>query len=352
MNPLFDLANRQQVYLERLKAGFAGSWDSQQGRLREEIRLTLAALEVPDMQDLNRVQLEKLLIGLRQAHLKVSRPVIAAFFQQLPELAEYAAGAELAGLVGAIANAPRFNAPTANAAFQRALKEPLQATGQILSEFIRTWPEADALRVSNLVRRGWAQGKTVAQMVRDAIGTRANKYEDGFLEVSRHHARTVINTATQHVASAARLDLWERNADIVEKYQWVSTLDRKTSQQCKSLDGQIFEPGKGPLPPIHPNCRSTTIGVLNPKFDFLKAGRTRSSELGYVPGDQSFYSWLKTQDQTFQETALGKTRARLFRDGGLTEERFRALNIGRDFEPLSLVDMKRIEPQAFARAGL
>jgi SPP1 gp7 family putative phage head morphogenesis protein len=209
--------------------------------------------------------------------------------------------------------------------------------------------------VGNTVRNGWAQGKTLSQMVREVIGTKAGGYKDGILETSRRAASTVIHTATQHVANAARQSVWEANGDIVEKYQWVSTLDRRTTQQCKSLDGRQFEPGKGPMPPIHPNCRSTTIAVLGKEWDWLDEGGTRASSgpnPGYVPAGESYYDWLKKQPEGFQKVALGPTRAKLFADGGLTPDRFAELNLGRDFEPLTLSEMRLIEPEAFKRAGL
>ncbi|MGL6008151.1 MAG: minor capsid protein, partial [Culicoidibacterales bacterium] len=170
--------------------------------------------------------------------------------------------------------------------------------------------------------------------------------------ITRRNAATVIRTATQHVANSARMNLWEENSDVVQKYQWLSTLDQSTSSVCKSLDKKTFEFGKGPVPPIHPNCRSTILAVLGSEFDFLDEGATRSSEEGYVDADLNYYDWLKTQPKEFQEIALGESRAKLFRNGGLTPERFAALNLSRNFEPLTLKEMKSIEPEAFEKAGL
>jgi SPP1 gp7 family putative phage head morphogenesis protein len=350
-----DLANRQQVYLERLKAGYIKQWGPVQENLRRRVREVLGALEIENLQELDRRELQKVLNGLRAAQLEVTAPAMEEFIGKLPGLAGYAAGLEIAGLASLVANPPRFNAPTARLAYQAALDNPVQASGQMLANMVKEWPANDALRVSNLVQKGWGQGKTLMQMIREATGTKRNGYKDGFLEVSRQHAGTVINTATQHVANAARMDVWERNADIVQKYQWLSTLDRRTTQQCKSLDGRTFEPGKGPMPPIHPNCRSTTVAVLGPEFDFLDEGATRASSgptPGYVDANENYYDWLKQQPSTFQDTALGKTRAKLFRDGGLTPDRFAELNLGRDFEALTLAEMRAIEPDAFKLAGL
>jgi SPP1 gp7 family putative phage head morphogenesis protein len=351
-----DIANRQQVYLERLKAGFDRDWRSVQAELRKRTREVLAALDVENLQDLSRRQLQSALIQLRQAQVYVTGPAMSEFLdKQMPDLAALSASMEERGLISTIANPPKFNMPTAKLAFDAALANPVQATGQLLEELVKGWPAQDALRVSNLVRTGWAQGTSLQDMIRQATGTKAAGYADGFLDVSRKNAGTVIHTATQHVANAARMEVWERNGDIVQKYQWLSTLDRRTTQQCKSLDGRTFDPGKGPMPPIHPNCRSTTVAVLGKEFDFLDAGATRASggpDAGYVNADLNYYDWLKKQPKDFQERAIGPVRTKLFREGGLTPDRFAELNLGRNFEPLTLAEMRQIEPEAFKRAGL
>ncbi len=350
-----DIANRQQVYLERLKRGYVNRWDTTQRNLRRRYREVLSALEITNLQDLNRKELQKVLVELRAAMVGVTAPALTSFLEEMPELAQFAANLEVTGLVSTLANPPRFNMPTAKLAYQAALNNPVQATGELLSSFVSDWPKADALRVSNLVQKGWAQGKTLNEMISEAVGTKSNKYRDGFLDVSRRHAGTVINTSTQHVANAARMDVWERNGDIVQRYQWLSTLDRRTTQQCQSLDGMTFEAGKGPMPPIHPNCRSTTVAVLDSKYDFLDKGATRASSgpnAGYVDANQNYYDWLKKQPKDFQDIAIGPQRGQLFRDGGLTPTEFARLNLGRDFEALTLAEMRKIEPKAFMRAGL
>lgn len=48
----------------------------------------------------------------------------------------------------------------------------------------------------------------------------------------------------------------------------------------------------------------------------------------------------------------GSVRAKLFREGGLSIERFAELQLDRNFAPLSLAQMKALEPLAFERAGL
>lgn len=351
-----DIATRQQVYLERLKAGYGRNWQGTQASLRERVRIVMVALEIDNLQELDRKELQKVLIGLRSAMVEVTAPAMTVFLQErMAELASLSAALEVTGLSSLVANPPRFNMPTAKLAYQAALENPVQATGELLRSMVQDWPARDALRVSNVVQRGWGQGRTLQDMIREVVGTKKNGYKDGVLEISRQHAGTVINTATQHVANAARMQVWEDNGDLVQRYQWISTLDRRTTQQCKSLDGRTFEAGKGPMPPIHPNCRSTTVAVLGSEWDFLDAGATRASSgptPGYVPADESYYDWLGKQPATFQNVAIGPVRGKLFRDGGLTAERFGELNLGRNFEPLTLEEMRAIEPEAFKRAGI
>jgi hypothetical protein len=73
---------------------------------------------------------------------------------------------------------------------------------------------------------------------------------------------------------------------------------------------------------------------------------------GPIDGGTNYYQWLKTQPSAFQDAALGKTRARLFRDGGLTAERFAALQLDRRFEPLTLDELRALDPLAFIKAGI
>jgi SPP1 gp7 family putative phage head morphogenesis protein len=343
------------VYLERLKAGYASGWQGTQRALRQRVKQVLDALDVDNLQELTRRELQRALIGLRSAMVEVTAPAMTEFLAQMPGLAAYAAGLEIASLASVVANPPRFNAPTAAMAYQAALENPVQATGEMLGTLVANWPANDAMRVSNIIQKGWGQGRTLQQMIREVVGTKAAGFKDGTLDISRRHAGAVIATATQHVANAARMEVWERNSDLVTAYQWLSTLDRRTTPQCKSLDGRTFEPGKGPMPPIHVNCRSTTVAVLGPEWDFLDAGATRASSgpnPGYVPATDNYYDWLGKQPESFQKTALGPARAKLFRDGGLTAERFAELNLGRDFEPMTLAQMREIEPDAFKLAGV
>jgi SPP1 gp7 family putative phage head morphogenesis protein len=276
----------------------------------------------------------------------------------LEKLAGYEAAFE-ARTFGFVAASVRLKVPEAADAYAAALSKPLSVNGQLLETFVDKWGLAEIDRVNDTIRKAWSEGWTVDRLTTAINGTKKQNYADGLIgkpgttaAVARRNARAVARTSVQHIASAARMATWEANADVISGYRFVATLDSRTTQICRTLDGEVFELNAGPIPPVHVGCRSTTVAEVDPALDFLDEGATRSSENGYVPANQTYYDWLKTQPDDFQDEAIGKTRAKLFRDGGLSSDEFSALNLNRNFQPLTLAEMQKLEPLAFERAGI
>lgn len=225
--------------------------------------------------------------------------------------------------------------------------------GKLLKAFIRGWTRAERERVSGAIRQGFFEGQTNFQIIRTIRGTAAAGYQDGLLAVTQRNARTVVHTAIQHVSAQTRMATLEANPEVVAEIEIVATLDSKTSQVCRSMDKRRFALDVGPRPPFHPNCRTTFIAITRWSERFSE-GATRAAVgangAGQVSASVSYYSWLKSQPASFQDQALGPKRAKLFRDGGLTLERFTELQLDRNFRPLTLAQMKALEPLAFEEA--
>ena len=84
------------------------------------------------------------------------------------------------------------------------------------------------------------------------------------LAVSEAYARRLVRTETAYVYEQASLQAYQ--ACGIEMYEFLATLDYKTSPPCQALDGKRFlikdaVPGKN-YPPMHPNCRSTTVAAF------------------------------------------------------------------------------------------
>lgn len=225
---------------------------------------------------------------------------------------------------------------TAAQVYAAAAARPFQ--GKILREWLNDAEAASARRVREAIRQGYAESETIDQMVRRIRGTRAAGYSDGVLEISRRGAETMVRTAITHISAVAAEETYRtvndgRESALIIGVEWVSTLDNRTSLICASRDGEVFPIGKGPRPPAHPNCRSTTIPRLRGMPAF---GRT------------TYGDWIKTIPLSMQVEILGASRAKLLREGKLPVDRF----VDDKGHVLTLEQLRARDAGAFAKAGL
>lgn len=223
--------------------------------------------------------------------------------------------------------------------------------GKHFAKVIDDFSQAEAELVSNALRAGHFEGKTVQELKQQIRGTRKNGFRDGILQASSRHAEAIVRTGLQQAACDAREEFAQANDDLIEGVQILATLDSRTTTICRSLDHMVLPLSDPRRPPFHVNCRSTFIFVLKEQYRGKDIKGKRASMNGYVEND-SYYEWLKSQPESFQNTVLGAKRAKLFRDGGLSAKEFADLNLNKEFEPLTLEEMRALKPLAFERAGL
>ena len=222
--------------------------------------------------------------------------------------------------------------------------------GATIKAGMTNFEQSASSRLANQIRLGYFEGKTTTQLSQQLRGLASLNYRDGELARLAGAAETMARDSFQLATGAAKQATLTANE--IDRYEWVSVLDNRTSTRCRSLDGKIFEVGKGLLPPAHPNCRSTVSPVIPKRLQALSEGGTRNTETGVVDSSTSYYSWLKTQDREYVESILGQSRTALLLEGGLSADRFAALQLNRNFDPITLDDMRKIDPLAFKRAGL
>lgn len=121
-------------------------------------------------------------------------------------------------------------------------------------------------------------------------------------------ARTISNNLSVDFSKAQRLARTELNniynsatessyksSGVVRRYKYVATLDDRTSDICQELDGQVFDVNEAQVgvnyPPMHPNCRSTTVAVFDGE-EYEE--RLAKGEKGYykVPGNMNYETWF------------------------------------------------------------
>lgn len=352
-----SLATRQQVMLERLKTGNANELEA---FLREAAQVIRAQLAKGELTAYSRARLEAQLEATKRALADVYGRAADRIEADLKDYAQYAGPAEAKAMESILLHTVEVAVPTAAQIYTAAYQRPLGngPTATMLKPFIDKWKEGSVSAAENALRMGYFQGKTNDELTRQLVGTKAKRYTDGIIGVTGRNGEMVVRTAMQHMAMTARDAFVQANSDIIKKVEWVSTLDNRTTAVCRSLDSQQFPIDSGPRPPIHPGCRSSVVPVVDNKFirESFRQGETRASK-GESGGRQvssglTYYDWLKTQPAEFQDAAIGKTRGLLLRNGGLTSQRFAELQLGKNFEPLTLAQMRDLEPVAFERAGL
>lgn len=83
-------------------------------------------------------------------------------------------------------------------------------------------------------------------------------------DIRLSEAQRLVRTEANNVHNQSDLQFYKDSG--YTKYEFVATLDMHTSNICKKLDGQIFNTSDAVVgqnfPPMHPNCRSTTIAVV------------------------------------------------------------------------------------------
>jgi len=206
--------------------------------------------------------------------------------------------------------------------------------GEVITKAFRGVAVDQAERFSQVVRQGLLTGEPTPEIARRLIGRLQFGEEAKTVRqliaaggqstaVANNQVMALVRTSVNQVANTASQQVYEANQDITKKYRYVATLDTRTSSICRALDGQEFEYGKGPTPPQHFNCRSTTVPVID--YDDLgfipPPTGTRASALGQVPANQSYGQWLakKQQGETDadllrrQAEALGARKVSYFR---------------------------------------
>lgn len=352
---------KHQVYIERYKTQVENDFLPFLKRIDKSLRLQLSGDELTE---LSRTRVEKQLSATRKMLQEIYDDWGVYLNDEFKSFSVYEAKHEVKLLNDAVVSDVDLVVPTTERLQAAFLTTPLSVRGvdggKLLEPFIKDYAKSDIDLLTNQIRQGYFEGRTNSQMLKDIRGTVSANYKNGTLAQVNNHAKSIVRTSVQHISSTARRETWKNNDDLVIGYEISATLDGKTSEVCRGLDGRrfLFKDGDGPHPPLHIRCRSGEIPVLSEEFDYLDEGATRASrdpETGKstrVSANETYYSWLKKQDPEFIKDTIGANRAKLLLNGGMTSEEFTRLQLNKNFKPLTLAEMERKNPLAFAKAGI
>lgn len=168
------------------------------------------------------------------------------------------------------------------------LTKPWAADGVNFSD--RIWKDKE--RLVNVLHTELSQhvirGESVDKMIENV--SRA-------MNVSKKQAGRLIMTETAAISSIATKKSY-KDLDV-EQYEILATLDYKTSEICRQMDGKVFSMSDYKLgmtaPPFHPFCRSTTVPYFKDEYteNEKRAARGSDGKIYYVPADMKYEEWYR-----------------------------------------------------------
>lgn len=128
--------------------------------------------------------------------------------------------------------------------------------GKMFSD--RIWDNKDALvkHIKQNLTAGIIRGDGIQKMSRQLKKD---------LNVLYYQAERLVRTETNYAMNQGHLKGYA-DSGVVEKYEFLAAIDSRTSKLCKNQNGKVYKLSDATVgvnyPPLHPNCRSTVIPVL------------------------------------------------------------------------------------------
>lgn len=328
---LQDAAIQHAVALTRYGAGLSDRivklLNSADSEILDKLAARLAAIDERgyDIGPKTTARLAKLLEELSRINAAIYAQVHDELEAELTDFSVGEAGFQKAALESSLVVDVGTVLPSV--ARLKAIVSEAPLEGRLLRDWVKGMEQARLDRLGQAIRLGMFNGEGTDRIVARIRGTRAARYSDGVLDISRRSAQSIVRTAVTHVSNVTAQETWKSNSHVVKAWRFLATLDSRTTITCAGLDGQTFPIGEGPIPPRHIRCRSISVAVtkswreLGVNRDELPKG-DRASMDGQVSGSPRFAEWLRTKGDAMQDKVLGKTRADLFRSGKLNVEQF------------------------------
>jgi SPP1 gp7 family putative phage head morphogenesis protein len=346
---LADAATRRQVMVQRVSRGITSELEGLLEEMREEIvgRISDAGTEF------QRARLGSLLSSVDSIISGKAEAISESLREQITEFTSDELDFQKQTLDqvidGTTAEPNADQVLSAVTGESTSLVQGDQKQSVTIEQMVGVLAGANRKELKNVISAGFIAGDTTSQ-----ITQRVSQKIRGR---SRAQVRAVVQTSLNHAASVARQKFAERNKDILGGEKYVATLDSSTTVTCAGLDGNIYEVGVGPRPPLHYNCRSLRVAV--PREDSVLSGLegTRpavgAEGVEQVSSRKTFSGWLGQQPAEFKREFFGKfkdgdAKYKLFEQGGLDAKDF----IDPDGVAMSLQELREKNPLAWQRANI
>lgn len=313
---LLDQFTRRQIFNQRFAAGLSRRSLPYLRQMAVEIE---AALLAADLDSGDAVKLAAALTAVQAATVEVTERMLLAIMPELLAFADAESAFARKALEGA--TDARVDSPKRRAMGKAVRSSKLELIGGktvqkvSIAQMFRIFARGIAREVGTSVQSGLADQKPASDIIRQAsslIRTRARAQQD-----------TLIRTSVNHAGAVARDETYTENSGIVQAEKFVAVLDGNTTITCASLDGTVHPIGEGPHPALHWGCRSIRVPLVQQGVALdLPGGRRTAESVRPVSARMTYGGWLKKQPEAVQDEVLGVERAKLFRSGKVSIQRF------------------------------
>lgn len=166
------------------------------------------------------------------------------------------------------------------------INKPWAADGKNFSD--RIWE--DKTKLVNTLHNGLTQSFIRGDSPDKLIANIAKEFD-----VKKSVAARLVMTESAAYSSKAQQDAYITLG--VDKYEIVATLDSRTSEICREMDGKIFDTKDYQVGvtanPFHVWCRTTTVPWYESLYDETRIARGEDGKTYKVPGDITYKEWKK-----------------------------------------------------------
>lgn len=345
---LSDMLTHRQINVERLKSALHGEFDTVTRAVFNALVQALADNRVTRFDHTNKTTLQRIVSAVLKEFDLTSRNYVTNVTRFLMTYTKDEADFYETAIrrVVVVPDSVPLGAHEEDETWGAFAPWIIAATGFTATQSLTNMMADARRRIRGAIQQTHTLKYSTGDLLAALQGTSAALEKDGLLRKLRNVADALVDTVVQAGMSSARNGVISKLLDFITGYTWVSVLDSRTSAMCRSLSGQIFRTGEGPLPPLHYRCRSHVEPIFSLRT-ILRPGMEAVFSAG-----ETYYSWLKRQADSLQDEVLGPTRGRLFRNGGLTAQQFAVMVLNRRYQPLTLDELRKKNPEIFARAGV
>jgi hypothetical protein len=253
-----------QSYLQGIKARFANEYSRHLAVLLAQFTQYINAVRYETLDGFRKAELRQFIWQLKEAEAGFYSKYVNELIAQLQAFVEVDQDAATkiyeAAFTQSVGEAEEARAHGSHRGITAATEPqtlwsvikntPVGATGMYPVEMINEMALTHLKKTNALIQRAYVNGWDKPTLI--------TAFRDQFA-IFNNQAATNTSTVIQHAHAITNLAV---GSIFLAAYMWCSILDEKTTDFCIEHNGNVYQNGKGPVPPGHYGCRAHTMPVV------------------------------------------------------------------------------------------